>query len=103
MSGSKAMLDKVDFFRSLNFKDLEKLVEFNDGLPKELKNPPWRVPTNIPKEKVDPLKILEALIEKPKTKFTIKISKTQVIQCVYMFRVYPPDMKLSLNYFSGIV
>ena len=52
MSGSKAMLDKVDFFRSLNFKDLEKLVEFNDGLPKELKNPPWRVPTNIPKEKV---------------------------------------------------
>jgi hypothetical protein len=53
MDGKMAsILKRVDFYRSVNFKDLQNLVEFNDGLPKELTQLPWRVPKAHPQAQV---------------------------------------------------
>ena len=44
MMGKDLMLATVDHYRSLTFEDLEKKVEYSEGIPFYLADAPWRVP-----------------------------------------------------------
>ena len=44
MMGKDLMLATVDHYRSLTFEDLEKKVEYSEGIPFYLEDAPWRVP-----------------------------------------------------------
>ena len=42
MKGQDVMLDRVKFYQSLIFEDLEKLVQLNNAIPKLLTAPVFR-------------------------------------------------------------
>ena len=46
--GEELMLAKVNHYRSLAFDDLERKVEFNEGIPFNVGGPPWRVSIGVP-------------------------------------------------------
>ena len=41
MNGKDVMLARVNYYQSVAFEDLEKLVKLSDGIPKSLRSPPF--------------------------------------------------------------